>query len=108
MTLGWAIHGAAGQADDMRRGINAIGDLGGIDEDQLFRADVDAIQVRQAAATWDDRTIDHDTVTAAEILDDHRVRRNMKHRVLSGGQRVRNRETAFRATTDRKRPQRQF
>ena len=92
----------------MRSCLLLIRHLGRIDEDELLRADVDAVHVRQAAPILDDRAVDHDTVAAIQVLDEDLRRPDVKHRVSARSQFVRNGQVAPRTTADGELSERQL
>ena len=88
MTLGRSVHRAAEATKYVRRSLYCVRDLGGIDQDELFLTDVNAIHVRQTAPPFNGRSIHDNAISTAQILNMRCFRSYVKHRMFAGDELV--------------------
>jgi hypothetical protein len=82
-----------------------VGDLLCVDQEELLRADEEAVHVRKLTWTIDPQAVHRDTVAATEIFDHSPFETDTKHRMPAGHQGVGNCEVAARATTNKELPE---
>jgi hypothetical protein len=83
VTLGRSVHRAAEVTKYVRRSLYSVRDLGGIDQDELFLTDENAIHVRQTAPPFNGRSIHDHAISAAQIVNKHCFRSYVKHRMFA-------------------------
>jgi hypothetical protein len=67
----------------VRRSLYSVRDLGGIDQDELFLTDENAIHVRQTAPPFNGRSVHDHAISAAQIVKMHCFRSYVKHRMFA-------------------------
>jgi hypothetical protein len=105
MTLCCCADGTAGVAHHVAFTPQSVGDLLYVDQEELLRADEEAVHVRKLGWTIDPQAVHHDTVVATKVFDHDFPGTDMKHRMPSRHQRVCKCEVAARAATDEELPE---